>query len=309
MNVDQWTLRPWSILSNGEAGRALVAQIRSELERAIEPPATERDVLKLLRDTAYCYFNLNFDCGFIAHEFQLHNRYRADFVIAEDYMSRGNEYRFIELESPTEKPYTANGNPSGLLNHALQQIRDWKRWLRGNMQEASRLFPSLLWDEHVGPVITFEIIIGRAKDFERFTARIAQLERDNDIVINSYDHLLHNLDRKTYFRNFSDQAGQITDFSKKVRNVIVSPFRTTFSSTEYEEIIRTGRRGIHLTIEYAQQLAEHAVFNSHLAEFDRIAAQTIEAFERELRDNRLSEAQVHGLMQNRFFRDPTDAVY
>jgi hypothetical protein len=257
----------------------------------------------LLKDTAYLFFHIDFECGFITREFQFGNEYRADFLIAQDRFSSGNEYIFIEMESPGEKPYTKNGNPSQMLTHALQQIRDWKRWLNGNNQATTTLFPSVLWKYGIEATMKFKIVIGRDVDFMPFEAQIVQLGRENGVEIKSYDHLLHTFDRKHYFNNFLSGSGQIEGFSKSVRNKLVSPFLTTFSSGDYGQSIRNGRYGYHLMFDYAEALAERAKFNKYLADFDELTKRKIEEY-RDLirpRNKDMADESLESLIEKLYF--------
>lgn len=50
--------------------------------------------------------------------------------------SRGFNWAYVELESPTKAPLIKSGRPSAKLNEALSQISDWRNWLRDNISYA-----------------------------------------------------------------------------------------------------------------------------------------------------------------------------
>lgn len=56
-----------------------------------------------------------------------------DFMLCE-MDSGGYHWILIELESPTHRSMTKAGEQSAKLTHALRQIRDWRIWLRKNIQ-------------------------------------------------------------------------------------------------------------------------------------------------------------------------------
>jgi Domain of unknown function (DUF4263) len=50
--------------------------------------------------------------------------------------SRGFNWSYVELESPTVPPLIKAGRASSKLNEALGQISDWRNWLRDNISYA-----------------------------------------------------------------------------------------------------------------------------------------------------------------------------
>jgi antiviral defense system Shedu protein SduA len=59
------------------------------------------------------------------------------FLIAEP-GSTGLTGYAVELERPQAKIFTAKGDPSAALTHALRQIDDWRDWLSRSRDYASR---------------------------------------------------------------------------------------------------------------------------------------------------------------------------
>ena len=68
---------------------------------------------------------------------KLGSEYVTDFLIAE-MSSIGIEWHAVEIESPRVKTHRKDGLPASALNHAIGQIKDWRNWLRDNLDYARR---------------------------------------------------------------------------------------------------------------------------------------------------------------------------
>ncbi len=60
-----------------------------------------------------------------------------DFLIA-DVSSIGIEWHAVELESPRAKVHRKDGRPNADVQHAIDQVRDWRNWLMNNLDYARR---------------------------------------------------------------------------------------------------------------------------------------------------------------------------
>jgi hypothetical protein len=60
-----------------------------------------------------------------------------DFIIGEK-SSLGYEWTLVELESPSQRMFKRNGDPTQALSHAIRQILDWRSWLTVNLNYARR---------------------------------------------------------------------------------------------------------------------------------------------------------------------------
>lgn len=119
----------------------------------------------------------------------------------------------IEIERADKKMFTANGDPSAVVTHAVRQVQDWKQWVSANRQYVARDILDR-WDESVPvrePVLGGEywnpeyilrhfavfyyVIVGR-RTFLRVPERL-RLEQMNDdlanIKIMTYDVLIDRL--------------------------------------------------------------------------------------------------------------------
>ena len=64
-------------------------------------------------------------------KFKFGNEYVSDFVLVTGQSGR-YEVTLIELEPPTERPFTQTGSYGRRLNGAINQITDWLGWIHSN---------------------------------------------------------------------------------------------------------------------------------------------------------------------------------
>ena len=122
---------------------------------------------------------------------RLGSEYVTDFVIADE-NSMGVHWYAVELESPRAKPHRKDGLQTQELTHALGQIRDWRRWLKNNLDYARRSREQDgLGLIGIDPNVTGLIIIGRRNNYhERYNEFRREMIDDSRIVIHSYDWLI-----------------------------------------------------------------------------------------------------------------------
>jgi hypothetical protein len=97
----------------------------------------------------------------------------------------------VELESPAVRPLTQAGLPSGKLNQALGQVRDWRSWIRTNIAYAHTQlgFGGLTAES---PAI---IVIGRRNVLDPGHA-LKWREMSEDLIkVMTYDRLLETISR------------------------------------------------------------------------------------------------------------------
>jgi hypothetical protein len=119
-----------------------------------------------------------------------------DFLVAHE-DSIGINWTMVELESPSVTPFLHNGRPSKALRNAIQQVHDWRNWLRNNLDAARRAKT-----EHgIGlPGIREDaaglIFIGRRGDPPaKYNYERQRLHIDSQILVHSYDWLVDALRR------------------------------------------------------------------------------------------------------------------
>ncbi|MFF3431365.1 Shedu anti-phage system protein SduA domain-containing protein [Streptomyces sp. NPDC002602] len=112
------------------------------------------------------------------------DQYVPDFLIASR-TSVGLRWHLVELESPTERlTNPGNQRESPTLRHAIDQIQDWREWLKPNLLAARQTLPGITMDARG------LIIMGR-EDVADGAREIRDRRSANDrIAIRTYDWLL-----------------------------------------------------------------------------------------------------------------------
>src|SRR5262245_39261411 len=87
---------------------------------------------------------------------------------------------------------TKAGRKTAHVEHALQQIRDWRAWILENLSYARGLRErNGLGLENIQPRFFGCVIIGRRRSYtEAFNAIRSQLRRDEHIDIRSWDGII-----------------------------------------------------------------------------------------------------------------------
>ena len=137
-------------------------------------------------------------------------KYIPDFLIGmQD--SLGPTWMLIELESPKTQRLRKDQEPRHELHHAVQQIQDYRRWLRNNHDFFRR--ESGCWGIEAGCAGT--VVIGRrAMPEDRLGAdRLRDFKNDN-IDVMSYDRLVERYRDQCEWIN--DQARSISALASEV---------------------------------------------------------------------------------------------
>jgi hypothetical protein len=122
---------------------------------------------------------------------RLGSEHVPDFLVGER-CSSGVDWYALELESPHQKMFNKNGDPSHALTHAIRQIQDWRSWLESNICYATRSKSSNgLGLALITPKLDGLIFIGRRKDTNSKTNTLRrQMQYDLRIEIHTYDYLI-----------------------------------------------------------------------------------------------------------------------
>jgi len=112
--------------------------------------------------------------------------YETDFVTYFD-KSLGRYWLLIELEAPTRPLFTASGDPSRYLTHAIRQVTDWQAWIADNAAYARTFLTDII--DPIGVVV-----IGRRSMLSRENKRqLREMLRHSPLLeIMTYDRLIEN---------------------------------------------------------------------------------------------------------------------
>lgn len=116
--------------------------------------------------------------------------HETDFLIAESDAGQLT-WHAVEIERPQAPLFTAKGDPSAALTHALRQISDWRNWLSHNRDYASRSREhSGLGLANIDPELEGLVIMGRETKTNALTEQLRRrLMRENRVRIYTYDWL------------------------------------------------------------------------------------------------------------------------
>lgn len=119
------------------------------------------------------------------------SHYEADFGIAEC-NSAGTFWTLVELERPSIKPFRKDGRPTAKLTHAIEQIKEWRRFIRANRDYCQRSRrKGGLGLEDISDRSWGTIVMGRRLDYENEPSEWRKELREEQLIkIMSYDGFL-----------------------------------------------------------------------------------------------------------------------
>jgi hypothetical protein len=176
-----------------------------ELAYLIDKDATELELQKFLERHPYVLSQQFTHCHHVFPNVRLGERYTADFFCL-DIPSSGKEWIGVEIEEPGKKVITKAGRRTAKLEHALQQVRDWRKWITDNIDYARRSRDKNgLGLDDIQPRSFACVIIGRRKDYsDEFNRLRQQIFRDELIDIRSWDGILERaVQRAEMFSNWA----------------------------------------------------------------------------------------------------------
>lgn len=121
---------------------------------------------------------------------RLGSEHIPDFLLASQ-TSTGIQWSMIELESPLENVLTKAGMPAKKAAEGLKQIRDWRIWVRDNVNYAREQ----LGLKDIDAECTAYLIIGRRANLNQKHAKLYRELSDNKTVVMSYDRLRDSVGR------------------------------------------------------------------------------------------------------------------
>ncbi|NDW18275.1 DUF4263 domain-containing protein [Dysgonomonas sp. 216] len=169
-------------------------QVKNEWLELLNHDYNELKYHEYIKDNAGFFFT-DFACYLTISKLKLGSEYEVDFVNIKDRWSNGIEYEFIEIEKPSSQLFTSAGVPAKDFNNALQQIRDWKRYLIENKSYFRKFLPFYNTRVLNDSCLKFTIIIGRRNDLAINVEKRNQIAQEANIEIRSFDYLTNLLDK------------------------------------------------------------------------------------------------------------------
>ncbi|MFH0734376.1 MAG: Shedu anti-phage system protein SduA domain-containing protein [bacterium] len=178
MNLEEM-FSPWDI-----------EKVSKDLESAFENNS-ESELLNVLKNNSFLFYELYFRKSGIPpvfHEINFDGKLRCDFAWLND-NSDGPEWVLVEIERPKMKIFIKNNDPSFELNHAIEQIKSWRRYFDENPDAKKRIF---------GAVARFRFILvaGDKQNWDSNDAKKWRIDynKETNIEIRSSDVFIRSLE-------------------------------------------------------------------------------------------------------------------
>ncbi|GAB6393319.1 MAG: DUF4263 domain-containing protein [Treponematales bacterium] len=159
------------------------AQVVTGLDSAFKNNS-ERELLAILKDNSFLFYELysrKYGIQPAFHEVDFGGKLRCDFAWLND-NSDGPEWTLVEIEKPRLNIFKNGGEPTQEFNHAIEQVKSWRRYFNENPAEKKRIF---------GAVSRFRYILVAGDKETWSTENAAKWRMDNnreeDIEIRSSD--------------------------------------------------------------------------------------------------------------------------
>jgi diadenosine tetraphosphatase ApaH/serine/threonine PP2A family protein phosphatase len=157
-----------------------------EFRALLDASPSEQDAQLFLASHVYFWNGLLRFHGTLYQQVRLGSEYRVDFAFY-DPGSDGAEWHLVEIEAPSATIFNSRGDPSGSLNRAISQIREWQGWISRNHAAADRVMPGIF--HPFG-----HIFIGRRSEIltPRLRERLKDLNTANraSFKINTFDRFV-----------------------------------------------------------------------------------------------------------------------
>ena len=162
-----------------------------KLESLVNDGVSENELQKHIERHQYILSQQFAHCRYVFPKVALGNQYETDFMCLE-IPSSGKEWIGVELENPNKKVITKTGRRTAVLEHAIQQIRDWRTWVTENLSYAQKeKDKNGLGLIDINPRFYGYVIIGRRNNFnEKFNELRRQIQRDELVIIRSWDGVI-----------------------------------------------------------------------------------------------------------------------
>jgi hypothetical protein len=115
--------------------------IKQDLDKAFLEKS-ENQLLAILKNNSFLFYELfsrKYGIQPIFHEVPFGSDYKCDFAWLND-NSDGPEWVLVEIENPKLNIFKRNGEPSHFLNHAIEQVKTWRKYFNDNPSDKRKIF-------------------------------------------------------------------------------------------------------------------------------------------------------------------------
>ncbi|MDD2466044.1 MAG: DUF4263 domain-containing protein [Desulfobulbus sp.] len=224
-----------------------------ELETLVESAVSENELQAHIEKHPYILSQQFSHCHHVFPKVKLGIQYETDFMCLE-IPSSGKEWIGVELEIPNKKVITKKGRKTSELEHAIQQIRDWRSWVTENLSYARQdKEKNGLGLSDIVPCFYGYVIIGRREEFtERFNEMRRQIQRDELITIRSWDGVIEWAYKRAEFFSYIVDSQEIINMQQEL----------TKTESEYNDLNR-----ILVKIEHLQDIKH--ILDDNIDLYDR----------------------------------------
>jgi hypothetical protein len=229
----------------------------------------EEDYQSFINNYAGFFFNGDYFLFHVISKLRLGADFITDFVLVHDEHSNGFNYEFIEIESPHSQPYLKSGKPSSRLTTAIQQIEDWRLWLKDNRTQASKILPASGMRFYRNANYRFTIIIGQRDIENRYLEKRRELSNRLNIQIRSFDYLSTLLMSHFYSDSKVLFSHEFKQLPYGIGNGFANPFYKGYSDKNWREIVSKMDSSSHYTAWNAQLFLDNREFNTSFKDFEQ----------------------------------------
>ncbi|MBX3240445.1 MAG: DUF4263 domain-containing protein [Chitinophagaceae bacterium] len=176
------------------------------------------------------------NCHLVISKLKMGSELETDFITLTDDFSNGNQFELIEIKQPAVKLFTSKGLMTAEFNRAVQQIRDWKRWLIDNPSWSKKYLPTLSARVVFNSHLKFKIIIGRRLSNPFEIEKRNQIADEIGAEIRSFDYITD----KFNLRDFS-QAAWLETGKDFLADEVGNPFHRAVTDSQWKKFC-TGRK-------------------------------------------------------------------
>jgi hypothetical protein len=244
----------------------LYFKIVSEWEKILEDKnLKEQDYHSFLQANPAIFLTFS-ESYLTVSKLKLGSDYETDFVNIEEGYSDGTIYELIEIESPHTTLFDQKGKPTAKFNAALQQIRDWKRFLINNKSEFKKIFPTVSTKVIKDSRVRYKIVIGRRTNSQEDLEKRRQISEQENIQIVSFDRLTDMAKNRMAFPNKAlIFSAEMESIPFELKNNLANPFFECISDSMWRSICKKGHA--HIYSRMIEDILQVRTYNKYFDEY------------------------------------------